>query len=141
MNPITKASLVLAVFFSVSQAAASQTSKSLILTPNNDITLNTVVSYIGSYRQCMDHAQQQLQQNHNGRGNNAFNNARQNQCQHEHLQLAQSIDKQSLKAINKLVKKRWKKREVGPGFTPERILQNPTALNSGINVNRVQKAR
>ena len=89
----------------------------------------------------MDNAQQQqLQQLQNGRDKNAFNNARKNQCKDEHKQLKQSINRKSLKSVNKLVRKRWKKREVGPGFTPERILQAPTTLTSGVNVNATQSS-
>ena len=143
MKTIIKASLALFVLFSTSQIVASQATKHIMLTPNHGIELTTVVGYIKTYRQCMDNAQQQLQQHQNGKGRNTFNNARNNQCKNAHQQLKQSVNRRSLKSINKLVKRRWKKREVGPGFTPERILHNPTALSSGlssgVNLNHAKK--
>ena len=55
-------------------------------------------------------------------------------CKNAYQQLKQSIDKKSLNSIDKLARKRWNKRRVGPGFTPERILKKPAALTSGVNL-------
>ena len=140
MKTITKASLSLSILLGAYQTSASQVNKNILLTPSNGIELTTIVSYIRTYRECMDNAQQQLQQNQNAKGENAFNNAQNNQCKDAHQQLEQSIDKTSLKSVDKLVRKRWKKREVGPGFIPERIFQNPTALSSGVSVNRFKNS-
>lgn len=144
MKSFLKGGLALSILITTYQSTASQPHKSIILIPNNGIELSTVVSHIGAYRKCMDNVQFQIQHNYNNGGDYnstnrakiSFNNARKNQCKEVYQPLKQSIDKKSLKLVDKLARKRWNKREVGPGFTLERILKNPKALVSGVELSR-----
>lgn len=118
---------MLFAFLCTYQSAASQSPQTIMLKPNHGFELTTVVSYIRAYRECVDRWQQQKANNRN----NNFNRIQKNQCQTVYLQLEQSVDQQSLQLIEQLVKNRWYKRELGLGFTPERIAKKSTALMSG----------
>ena len=71
---------------------------------------------------------------------NAYKNARNNQCKDQYQQLKQSINGKSLKAIDKLTRKRWNNREVGPGFASESITNIGAALASGVELNATSNA-
>lgn len=132
MKTINKSPLVLSILLATCQSVANQPNKTILLKPNNGIELTTVVGFIRSFNLCMDNVHQQLQQDNASKRRNAFNQARKNQCKSAYEQLKQSIDKKSLKSIDKLAHKRWNQREIGPGFTLENILQTPSALQSGV---------
>lgn len=142
MNIIIRTSLALSIFLathhacaqynSADQSIANQPNKTIMLKPNDGIELATVVGFVRSFNSCMTNVQQTLQQNNASRKRNAYKNARNNQCKAQYKQLKQSINRKSLKAINKMARKRWNQREVGPGFAPENISQISTAFASGV---------
>lgn len=133
---ILNQSLALLLSLSCYQAAASNSNNSIILTPNTDYELTTVVGYISTYVTCMDNAQQQFQQQNDIKSNigysSVFNNAQQTQCDSEYQQLRQSIDAQSLQSIDRITWQRWRKPQAIPRFYSESMSKKPAALTRGI---------
>lgn len=124
---LTKNNRIIAcLIFPLALSPAVQ-AKKIELNPIDGVSLHEIMVELGTYRACMDKAQ-----NMTSRGKNAYKKAQSLQCNTSFERLGQLMDKHSLKSIDKLSWQRWNKRDVGVGFSDDRILLNSSALISGV---------